>query len=120
MADHVETSEAPCCCGPAHGFSDDEACAPCPPKMALTHEEEAILTRMRAIKERVRPIADRMNELHRAVKDSPEGVSGFSNGSEWNELSDNLEELRSEWKNWEQKLDEAIEQKLIALGHREP
>ena len=106
--------------------TDDQAaqtaetgCEVCPPKMVLTHKEEAILATMRQIKDQVRPISERMNQLRNMI-DSPETVPYSEDQDEWRILSNRLEQLRTEWKAWEHKLEEAIEQKLIALGHREP
>jgi hypothetical protein len=83
--------------------------------MVLSCEEEAILGRMRHIKEQVRPIADRLQELHGNMSASPS-----EHGSEWGQLSMQLEDLRGQWREWTDRLDAAIERKLIALGHREP
>jgi predicted nuclease with TOPRIM domain len=83
--------------------------------MVLTCEEESILGRMRNIKEQVRPIADRLFELQGNVSARPQ-----DSDSEWARLSAQLEDLRTQWKEWSERLEGAIERKLIALGHREP
>jgi len=83
--------------------------------MILTCEEEAILGRMRELKEQVHPIAVRLRELQEQVS-SPTGEPG----SEWAALSTHLEDLRNQWTDWTAKLEAAIDRKLIALGHREP
>jgi hypothetical protein len=109
-----EVMEA-CGCTPfAPEVSDGDVCGTCAPNLALSFEEEAILGKMRAFKEQVRPITGRLKEL--------QGGLGETAGSsaEWIELSARLEALRTEWKDWEFKLDEAIENKLITLGHRPP
>jgi hypothetical protein len=98
--------------------TDDQAaqtaetgCEVCPPKMVLTHEEEAILATMRQIKDQVRPISERMNQLRNMI-DSPETVPDSEDQDEWRILSNRLEQLRTEWKAWEYKLEEAIDPKL--------
>jgi hypothetical protein len=83
-------------------------------KMALTYEEEVILGQMRAVKEQVRPIAERLKELQYVVEQFPQAEA------EWKDLSTRMEGLRAQWKDWERKLEEAVEQKLITLGHRSP
>ncbi len=86
--------------------------------MALTFEEEAILSRMRALKDEVRPIAARLKSLEAEIV-LAEGYSRSILRNEWNQLSEELEEHRESWRSWERRLDEAIEKKLILLGHRE-
>ncbi len=93
-------------------------CSTCAPKMALTFEEEAILSRMRALKDEVRPIAARLKSLEAEIV-LAEGYSRSILRNEWNQLSEELEEHRESWRSWERRLDEAIEKKLILLGHRE-
>ncbi|MGB6064103.1 MAG: hypothetical protein WBG50_04810 [Desulfomonilaceae bacterium] len=107
MAD--QTSVAGCGCDP---FPDPKGgvCTACSPNEVLTCEEESILARMRGIKEEVRPIADKLRGIHNQVAQT----------SEWTELYGQLEALRRQWAEWEKKLEDAIEKKLIYLGHREP
>lgn len=90
-----------------------EECAACQPKTVMTEEEKSILDRLREIKEEVRPVTDRLKELKTAQS------SDQSNG-EYDRLVTRLEDLRSQWADWQEKLDRAIEEKLIRLGHREP
>jgi len=104
-----------CGCDPFPGPEAGGVCPGCHPNMALTCEEESILGRMRHIKGQVRPIADRLQELQGNVSASPPDYD-----AEWDGLSAQLEDLRSQWKEWAAKLEGAIERKLIALGHREP
>jgi len=109
MDERIETFAGVCGCAAS---GEGIGCEPCPPKMLLTPEEEEILARMRQLKEQVRPIAAKLHEIRREFGTEADGG--------WTELSGRLDSLRNEWKQWEEKLDDAIEQKLIALGHREP
>jgi len=103
-----QTGFAGCGCDP---FPTPVAgCTGCSPNEALTCEEESILARMREIKEEVRPIANKLREIHQQVAQT----------SDWTELYGQLEALRRQWAEWEKKLEDAVEKKLIYLGHREP
>lgn len=115
MADTSGTFMGSCGCDPFPAPAEGAACPGCHPSMVLTCEEEAILGRMRLIKEQVHPIADRLHELHGHLS-----VSHGEHGSEWTELSAQLEDLRAQWREWSARLEDAIDKKLIALGHREP
>jgi len=87
--------------------------------MALTYEEESILSRMRQLKQEVRPITDRLKEIESFIgRGSDPETSTFA--SEWKNLSNELQGLRDQWKSWEKSLDEAIDRKMILLGHRPP
>ncbi len=96
-----------------------EACVVCAPKMVLSNEEEAILRTMREIKVQARPVSERLKAIQGQLAAPVDSPDNRDNWSEWEELSGRLDTLRSEWKQWEERLDQAIEQKLIALGHRE-
>ena len=120
MAGEIEEFIAECGCNPIAPEGQGDACGTCAPKLALSVEEEAVLTQMRALKDQVRPIADRMRRIHEDLAGSAQGdgkVAGLQ--SEWSELSGRLDILRTQWRDWEVKLDEAIHQKLVMLGHRE-
>jgi hypothetical protein len=106
-----------CGCDRIPSFSEGENCG-CSPNVAFTCEEEAILGKMREVKSQVRLLADRMKEL-RETFGSDGGADSTEGESEWTQLSSQLEELRGQWKVWETRLDDAIERKLIMLGHRE-
>jgi len=82
--------------------------------MVLTHEEEFILGRMRAVKVQLRSMAERLKELQDLKRQSPQAQA------EWKDLSTRLEGLCAQWKKWQKKLEEAVEQKLIVLGHHNP
>lgn len=115
MVESEVTFVESCGCNPFPGPEPGSVCTGCNPNMVLTCEEESILGRMRQIKDQVRPIADRLNELQGKVSGSPSGYD-----AEWAGLSAQLEDLRSQWREWTTRLEDAIERKLIALGHREP
>jgi hypothetical protein len=85
-------------------------CTGCSPNEVLTCEEESILAHMRGIKEGVRHIANKLRNINQQAAQT----------SEWTELYGQLEALRRQWESWEKKLEDAIEKKLIHLGHREP
>jgi hypothetical protein len=87
--------------------------------MVLTYEEEAILKKLRGIKTAVRPLMETLRsiEFRRFERD---GSDAASDEGEWIRLSKELDELRTAWNEWEKRLEAAIEQKLILLGHREP
>ncbi len=118
MVNTTEEFIADCGCNPVPPTGDGDVCGTCAPKLALSVEEEAVLTQMRALKERVRPIADRMKQIREDLAGSVEGDRTVLQ-SEWGELSGQLDALRGQWKEWEFKLDEAIHRKLVMLGHRE-
>ncbi len=105
-----------CGCDRIPLMSEGENCG-CSPNVAFTCEEEAILGKMREVKSQVRSLSDRMKELRETFSAGSAGSA--ESESEWAQLSGQLEELRSQWKGWETKLDDAIERKLIMLGHRE-
>lgn len=119
MSEHIETP-IECGCDPFTSAEEVGTCGPCRPNQALTCEEEAILTRMREIKDQVRSISSRMKQLQTINDVEPSGRSGQQDDSEWRELFSQLDELRGRWSQWQRRLDEAIERKLILLGHREP
>jgi|GEM_PF-1011832 len=103
-----------------HSSGLDQSCSLCAPKLAFTAEEEAILGHMRAIKQQARHITERLKALDRAS----DGVTSESplakDDTEWVELNKELNRLRRDWKEWDDRLDTAIETKLIRLGHRQP
>lgn len=118
MAEYNEPMMKECGCEP---FSEDSralGCTGCSPTMYVTCDEEAILSEMRGIKEQVRPISDRLQEIEKLSGAGSSGEQKVS-GSELTELKSQLADLRAQWRDWEKKLDQAIEQKLIILGHRE-
>lgn len=105
-----------CGCSPFPAPTEGGMCAQCQPNNALTCEEESILAKMRDIKHEVRGITERLNAIQAALTG---GVTPEDKG-EWNGLFGRLEDLRTQWKEWQLRLEDAIERKLIFLGHREP
>ena len=101
-------------CNPFKEVSDDDPNCGCGLKEVITPEEESILARMREIKEQVRPVAGKLREVQafigKRTDQSPEFAGIFAQ----------IEELRREWKEWEKKLQEAGDRKMIMLGHRAP
>lgn len=96
-------------------FAEKEECCGCGLGQVVTGQEEAILAKMRELKDQVRPLVLKMKTLQSTVGESSHEVF-----PEFAQLSTELENLRLQWKEWEQKLEDAIEAKLIMLGHRNP
>jgi len=119
MTTQLTTCDTPCnCLGMPTEYVEETSCASCAPKLALTPDEEAILSRMRAIKSEARPIAQRLKYIEQSLSD-PIGSNSPDN-PEWVLLSTELTRLRAIWRDWEARLEDAIERKLILLGHRPP
>ena len=108
MSNYTESQNAACA----------PECAPCAGKQALTDTESWILQEMRAIKETVRPVAQRLDGLEKRIKDPIINITEEKKNAEWARLESRMAELRREWSKWEERLDEAIDHKLILLGHR--
>ena len=114
MENPTERTGAQCGCDPfPTPLSGD--CEGCSPNVILTCEEESILTNMRELKGQVRSIEDRLHAIQYQISTAPKGP-----GSEWAELSGQLESLRNQWKDWTGKLDAAMLRKMEILGHFEP
>jgi hypothetical protein len=75
---------------------------------------------MREIKDQVRSVNERIKQLQALAASDHMGPGGSLAAAEWNDLQRGLAELRIQWKEWQHKLDLAIERKLIMLGHRQP
>jgi predicted nuclease with TOPRIM domain len=99
-------------------MASPDDCGSCPSNEILTHDEEGILSELREIKETVRPLAKRLKVLEGRIKDPSRPVSDSARNEEA-KLEGQMARLRHEWEQWEIKLDEAIEQKLICLGHHQ-
>ncbi len=95
------------------------SCTSCAPKLALSYEEEAILGRMRSLKNEVRPLAARLKYLEAEIS-RENGYRLSILRRESTDLTQQLEDLRESWRQWSVRLDDATERKLILLGHREP
>jgi regulator of replication initiation timing len=74
-------------------------------------DERRALDALRNIKSRVREIKKRLSGM--------EGV-GDEEMRERATLEMELKRLRSEWKAWEEKRDQAARERMIRLGHTEP
>lgn len=120
MTEHTHEFAGTCSCDPFPAAQAGAGCAGCAPTMAVTCEEVAILKNMRSIKDEVRTINDRLRAVRNKLDGSASGDDSFQHTGEWTDLTCQLDGLRTQWREWEQKLDEAIENKLIMLGHREP
>jgi len=119
MEQYAEEFCTECGCVPFPAYAQASSCSTCDQHDYVTHEEHAILTRMRALKKEVRFISLRLRDIEAGLGDH--GATGsFEEPAEWGELGRRLESLRGEWREWERKLDDAIENKLIRLGHRQP
>ncbi len=114
----IDTNSA-CGCTSENGGFASSPCCDCKTKMALTYEEEAILAKLRGIKTAVRPLMETLKSIEPRRFDR-DGSDAASVEGEWIRLSKELDELRTAWNEWEKRLEAAIEQKLILLGHREP
>lgn len=101
---------------PVGGF--EASCSTCAPKLALSYEEEAILSRMRALKREVRPIVERLKSLDSQIF-ATDGYSERILKAERNELIRQVDDLRESWRQWAARLEDANERKWILLGHRE-
>jgi len=116
---HLENMDIQCGCNPFPA-PDEGPCAQCQPNMILTCEEEAILARMREIKELARPITERLSEIRLYERTGSSSALAPEADVELKGLVAELKEQRARWKEWQRKLEDAIERKLIFLGHREP
>jgi predicted RNase H-like nuclease (RuvC/YqgF family) len=82
----------------------------CPGKLEVpTPAEKDALDKMRGIKERVRTLKTRLNELKDSGNDE-----GFQ---EISELEKELSHLKMEWDKWEHKRQKAAKERMILLGH---
>jgi chromosome segregation ATPase len=100
--------------------TDDAACGTCPSGEVVSSQEQWILEEMRSLKETMRPVADRLKTLEDRIKDPPLTDADNERNQEWAKLEGQMSDLRDEWQKWQERLDEAIQQKLVCLGHREP
>jgi predicted nuclease with TOPRIM domain len=74
-------------------------------------EEVEALNAMREIKKKVR-------ELHEAI--SPLSANKPGQSEELQRLELEMERLKKEWKEWEEKRKEAARLRMILLGHEKP
>ena len=90
----------------------------------LTRDEEVILARMREVKEKVTETKSRLEELE--GRNGFEPVSGNAvkgttteEQSQWLELKENLSTLRQEWRQLDEKRQEAAAFRMKILGHED-
>ncbi len=75
---------------------------------------------MREIKDQVRPITERLSRLQQELNEASGEMETSKTPAEWSRLSTRLEDLRTQWNEWETRLEDATERKLIFLGHLVP
>ena len=75
----------------------------CKVSQVPTEDEMEALKAMRAIKDRVRDLKNR-------IDGSPESVPGLEN---------EMARLKAEWNEWEEKRKDAARKRMILLGHEE-
>jgi len=84
----------------------------CPGQMEIpTPREQKALTAMRAIKERVKPLKERLISLEESGRAQPGEVT---------DVKEELARLKQEWDRWERERQEAARERMIILGHEEP
>ncbi|MGD8985422.1 MAG: hypothetical protein PVI53_15450 [Desulfobacteraceae bacterium] len=82
----------------------------CCKKMEVPSEDEVVaLNAMRAIKERVRQLKTRLSEMSSSNRDEEKGEALA--------LEEQMEELKAEWNEWEEKRKKAAKERMILLGH---
>ncbi len=90
----------------------DDAERTCPGQLEVpTPREQKALAAMRAIKEQVKPLRERLN----AIKDG----GGDTEGSEALGIRTELERLKTDWDSWEAERKAAAKERMIILGHEE-
>ncbi|MBW1887768.1 MAG: hypothetical protein JRI52_05385, partial [Deltaproteobacteria bacterium] len=77
-----------------------------------TEDELVALNAMRTIKYRSKEVKKRLSEIS-----SP---NGDENAKKILELEREMEQLKAEWREWEEKRKEAARERMILLGHEEP
>ena len=87
----------------------DECNQGCQPVEVPSRDEQVALNAMRIIKERVRDIKKSLTEIPSTQKDADESMA----------LEKELERLKLEWREWEEKRDKATRERMILLGHEE-
>ncbi|UCF02179.1 MAG: hypothetical protein JSV14_00465 [Deltaproteobacteria bacterium] len=90
----------------------------------LTRNEEAILAQMRTVKERVTAVQRRLKELEGRNGFKPvsgDAVEGAATEeqTQWLEQKQNLDMLRQEWRELDEKRQEAAAFRMKILGHED-
>jgi len=114
--------------------ADNEPPCQCQEKDYLIKEEEDALAELRKIKQQATAAKKRFEELQKDIDSeflkkgknrlNPEEKSRYVQqeklGAELGECEKRIEELRSQWKDWDEKRKQATRKKLILLGHIAP
>jgi hypothetical protein len=83
----------------------------CPGQLEIpTPREQKALAAMRAIKERVKPLKERLASLQ---------DSGQGEGDEASTIKGELARLKKDWDQWEAERKAAAKERMIILGHEE-
>ncbi len=97
----------------------------------LTPEEEQVFRMLRSLKEQARDLRKKMRQLGQILtleplakpaeasspKEKERGKARDAILREWKACTQQLEELRKIWKEWENRRDEAHHRKMVLLGH---
>lgn len=84
----------------------------CPGQLEIpTPREQKALAAMRAIKDQVKPLKERLASLEKSDQGS---------GSEAVNVKEELARLKEEWDRWEAERKAAAKERMIILGHEEP
>jgi len=111
--------------------ADNESACFCPEKDYLIKEEEDALSELRRIKKQATAAKKRFHNLQREINPdllkenedrlNPEERAGYAQQkklqAELKECERSIEELRSQWKDWDEKRKQATRKKMILLGH---
>ena len=84
----------------------------CKPIEVPTEDELVALNAMRTIKEHSKEVKKRLSEISLLNEDE--------NAEKILELEREMEQLKAEWKQWEEKRKDAVRERMILLGHEEP
>ena len=84
----------------------------CGPVEVPTAEEKEALEALRRIKSQVREIKKNLEDMESGSK------PGGSEEADRSRVE--LDRLRGEWEEWQNRLDEATHRRMVLLGHEEP
>lgn len=90
----------------------------------LTRDEEAILAQMRTVKAKVSEVKKRLEELEgrngfKPVSGDAEEGAATEEQTQWLEQKQNLDMLRQEWRQLDEKRQEAAAFRMKILGHED-
>ena len=114
--------------------ADNESACLCQEKDYLIKEEEDALAELRKIKQQDTLAKNRFKDLQKGIDSeflkkeedrlNPEEKSRYAQQKKiWAELREcekRIQELRSQWKDWDEKRKQATRKKMILLGHIVP